>query len=76
MDFSRPGALDLFSGSFGTAKEMEPVAQPCVPIFEFKRSQSEYLPANENQELILDLLEKGIFWLLLWPRFVGAFPEQ
>ena len=59
--FSEPGALDLFSGNYGVAKQMIRAGAPWVLTFDIKRSQSENLLDPALQELLLKLLELGAF---------------
>lgn len=61
LDLTAPGALDLFSGSFGVAKEMARTNCPWVLTFELKRSGSEDLLRKELQDKLFLLLELGAF---------------
>ena len=42
-DFSKPGALDLFSGSYGVARELKKQGAPWVLSYEWQRSSAENL---------------------------------
>ena len=55
------GALDLYSGCYGVAKEMIRCNAPWVLSFEIKRSHSENLLDSEVQRKILRLVQLGIF---------------
>ena len=55
------GALDLYSGCYGVAKEMIRCNAPWVLSFEIKRSHSENLLDSEVQRKILRLVQVGIF---------------
>ena len=57
--FDRPGALDLFSGSFGTAKALIRHGAPWVLCFEWKRSTGEDLLDEGVRNRIRQLLELG-----------------
>ena len=59
--FTTPGALDLFSGSFGVAKQMIQNGAPFVLTFEWNRSPDEDLLKSSVREKILKLLRLGAF---------------
>ena len=61
LDLTLPGALDLFSGAFGVAKEMAKTNCPWVLTFELKRSETEDLLSKELQDKLFLLLELGTF---------------
>ena len=56
LDLSVPGALDLFSGCFGVAKEMVKAGCPWVLSFELKRFCDEDLLNEELQQKLFKLL--------------------
>lgn len=60
-DFSVPGALDLFSGSFGVARQLIAAGAPWVLTFEWKRSSNENLLLPELRDKLLRLIELGAF---------------
>lgn len=55
------GALDLYSGCFGVAKEMIRCGAPWVLSFEIKRSHSEDLLNRDLQSKILRLIHLKVF---------------
>ena len=57
----RPGALDLYSGNFGVAKQMVANGCPWVLTFEIKRSLSEDLLDKELQDTLLEFIGMGVF---------------
>ena len=59
--FSCPGAVDLFSGSFGVAKQMIKWGAPFVLTFEWNRSTDEDLLNPAVRERILRLLRLRAF---------------
>lgn len=61
LDLSKAGALDLFSGSFGVARQMLRDGAPWVLCYEWQRSSSEDLLDETNRQRILDLLDGGAF---------------
>ena len=61
LDFSVPGALDLFSGSYGVAKQLVRHGCPWVLTYEILHSPEEDLLAEGNQQRILRLLHGGAF---------------
>ena len=61
LDLTLPGALDLFSGAFGVAKEMAKTHCPWVLTFELKRPETEDLLSKELQDKLFLLLELGAF---------------
>ena len=54
--FSKPGALDLYSGRAGVAKKLVRLGCPFVLCFEWKRSSSENLLEESNRTKIRRLL--------------------
>ena len=60
-DFSRPGALDLFSGCFGVARQLCEAGAPWVLTFEWKRSSSEDLLDDGLRAKLVRLVELGAF---------------
>eukprot|EP00435_Cladocopium_sp_Y103_P036916 s1777_g9.t1 len=61
LDFNQQGALDLFSGSFGVAKELVRCGAPWVLTYELKRAPCENLLEKETQETIFTLLKLEAF---------------
>ena len=59
--FDRPGALDLFSGSFGVAKHLVRCGAPFVLTFEWNRSESENLLYGPLRDKLIFLLKNGAF---------------
>eukprot|EP00435_Cladocopium_sp_Y103_P058652 s418_g20.t1 len=66
--FTQPGALDLFSGTFGVAKQLIATGAPWVLTFEWNRSKDEDLLNPELRDKILFLLREVAF------KAVGAAP--
>lgn len=60
-DLSVPGALDLYSGSFGVARELLRCGAPWVLTYEWKRSSAENLLNKDIQSLLKRLLRAGAF---------------
>eukprot|EP00438_Fugacium_kawagutii_P003588 Skav221596 [mRNA] locus=scaffold1698:358778:363001:+ [translate_table: standard] len=61
LAFQSPGALDLFSGSFGVAKQMVRLGCPWVLTFEWTRSASEDLLDAEVRSKLLFLIRSKAF---------------
>ena len=61
LDLSAPGALDLFSGSYGVPRELVRLGCPWVLTFELKHSPKEDLTDEGLQNSIMELLELGAF---------------
>lgn len=61
LDLSLPGALDLFSGSYGVACDMVKCGCPCVLTFEIHHSADEDLLIPKNKACIMELLELEAF---------------
>lgn len=59
LDFKRAGALDLFSGCFGVAKELSKLKAPWVLTYEWKRSAGEDLLCPTVRGTIKKLLLSG-----------------
>ena len=72
-DLSVPGALDLYSGSFGVARELLRHGAPWVLCYEWKRSSKEDLLNKENQSLIRKLLLGGAFGSLSMAPICASF---
>ena len=60
-DFLVPGALDLFSGSFGVARQLVAAGAPWVLTFEWKRSSNENLLLPDLRDKLVRLIELGAF---------------
>ena len=60
-DFSKPGALDLFSGSYGVARELKKQGAPWVLSYEWQRSSAENLLDEGVRHTIRCLLSGGAF---------------
>ena len=67
-DFSKQGALDLFSGCFGVARQMMSLGAPWILTFEWRRSSSEDLLCVELRDKLVRLLRLRAFLT------VGAAP--
>eukprot|EP00435_Cladocopium_sp_Y103_P027124 s2178_g6.t1 len=61
LDFSAVGALDLFSGSCGVAKQLVKMGAPWVLTYELKRGDDEDLLDPRNQAVIQELFGLGAF---------------
>ena len=72
-DLSVPGALDLYSGSFGVARQLLKAGAPWVLCYEWKRSSKEDLLDKNNQALIRDLLRGGAFRSLSMAPICASF---
>eukprot|EP00438_Fugacium_kawagutii_P011960 Skav219331 [mRNA] locus=scaffold1957:475156:479430:- [translate_table: standard] len=59
--FSCPGGLDLFSGSFGVAREMIKLGAPWVLTFEWNRSKDEDLLCPSLRSKLIKLLKLRAF---------------
>ena len=60
-DFLEPGALDLFSGSFGVARQMVKLGCPWVLTFEWNRGADENLLDEKVRSRLVFLLRGGCF---------------
>ena len=60
-DFTKPGALDLFSGCYGVARHLSLSGAPWVLTFEWKRSASEDLLDKDLRAKLVRLIELGAF---------------
>ena len=61
LDLSAPGALDLFSGCFGVAKQMARIGFQWILTFELLRSVTEDLLQEELQQTLCELIQLGAF---------------
>ena len=68
LDLTQQGALHLFSGCCGVAKQLLRQGCPWVLTFDIKRGAAEDLLDKSNQDLIFELLKLGAF------RSVGMAP--
>lgn len=68
IDFSQPGALDLFSGSFGVARQMIKAGAPWVLTFDWLRASSENLLDEDLRGTLTKLIMGG------WFKSIGMAP--
>ena len=73
LDLSLPGGLDLFSGSFGVAKELLAAGAPWVLTYEWKRSAAEDLLDPSVRDTIRRLLKGGAFKSLSMAPICASF---
>ena len=73
LDLSKAGALDLYSGSFGVARQMLRDGAPWVLCFEWNRSSREDLLDESNRRLILELLNGGAFGAVSMAPICASF---
>ena len=67
------GALDLYSGSFGVARQLVANGAPWVLTFEWKRSASEDLLDPDLQRIILDMIRLGCFLAICMAPICASF---
>ena len=67
-DFSDAGSLDLFSGSYGVARQMVAMGCPWVLTYEWNHSSAEDLLLPEVREKIVAMIKAGCF------RAISAAP--
>ena len=73
LDLSKKGALDLYSGSFGVAKQMLRDGAPWVLCYEWQRSSHEDLLDDANRRRIKELLLGGAFSALSMAPICASF---
>ena len=71
--FTFKGALDLYSGSFGVARQLVANGAPWVLTFEWKRSASEDLLSPELQDTILKMIWLGCFLAISLAPICASF---
>ena len=76
VDFSRPEALDLFSGSFGTAKEMEPVAHPGSSFLNLSAASQNICPQMKTKSSSWICLRKAFFGCCYGPGLSELFQSS
>lgn len=67
-DFYEAGALDLFSGRYGVAKQMIKAGAPWALTYEWNRSAEENLLRDDVRQTLRDLLRGGAFKTMWEPR--------
>ena len=72
-DFTKAGSLDLFSGSFGVARQLILAGSPWVLTFEWKRSATENLLDDSLRQRLVRLIELGAFGSISMAPICASF---